>query len=257
MLAAAVAPTIQTVCHAEVFHPTLTHLRSLFESLPDLTRSSLADWPETSRVSSLSAACCSAAASQSTTRAIKQPISGADLGSKSIPFVQPGCTLMFLPGQACTPRPSPSVKGCCTPGHTCAKNPKSNTGRSCRPVAKHQLQYSFEQQVKGSCRLRVDVGGQCGGAGFECFKLQTCDQFGPWVQACCPNGYSCQPKGADFRLWTCQVNMQDQAPGETQHQQYKQRQQRQQLSTCQHMANSCLKLDSVGVTMMPGTLHCT
>jgi hypothetical protein len=183
--------------------------------IPDqaLTDSHVKRSPEASCVSSLSAACCAAAASQSETRAIKQPISGAALGSKSLPCVQPGCTLMFLPGQACSPRPSPSVKGCCTPGHNCAKDTRSNTGRRCRPVSKNALQYSFEQQIKGGCRLRVDVGGQCGGAGFECYKLQTCEQFGPWVQSCCPNGYSCQPKGSDFRLWTCQVNVQHQAPG--------------------------------------------
>jgi hypothetical protein len=62
--------------------------------------------------------------------------------------------------------------------------------------------------------MYVDVGGQCGGAGFDCYKYNTCDQFGPWARWCCPNGYSCQPVGQDFRLWTCQVNVQDSEPGE-------------------------------------------
>lgn len=122
---------------------------------------------------------------------------------------------MFLPGQSCMPQPSPFVKGCCTPGHTCATDNSSATGRSCKPVAKNDLQYTFDQQAKGGCSTYVDVGGQCGGAGFDCYTYNTCDQFGPWSKWCCPNGYSCQPKGQDFRLWTCQVNVQDAAPGES------------------------------------------
>lgn len=121
---------------------------------------------------------------------------------------------MYLPGQACVERPSPFVKGCCTPGYACAANSDARSGRSCQPVPQSDLQYSFEQQAKGGCAVLVDAGKQCGGAGFECYKYNTCNQFGPWGQWCCPNGYSCQPAGQDYRLWTCQVNVQDAAPGE-------------------------------------------
>lgn len=121
---------------------------------------------------------------------------------------------MYLPGQACVERPSPFVKGCCTPGYACVANSAARSGRSCQPVPQSDLQYSFEQQAKGGCAVLVDAGKQCGGAGFECYKYNTCNQFGPWGQWCCPNGYSCQPAGQDFRLWTCQVNVQDAAPGE-------------------------------------------
>jgi hypothetical protein len=135
------------------------------------------------------------------------------LGSKSIPYVQPGCTVMFMPEQWCRTRPSPSVRGCCTPGYACVRDSSSVTGRSCQPAPQKQLQYSYDRQAKGGCSMFLDVGSQCGGTGFECFKLGTCDQFGPWARACCPNGYSCQPSGQDFRLWLCQVNVQDQPAG--------------------------------------------
>lgn len=164
--------------------------------------------------------CCSslllAGASQNQHQAAAPDLSNVSqkpLGSKTIPYVQPGCTVMYLPGQWCVPRPSPSVKGCCTPGHICAQDSTALTGRSCKPAPKTDLQYSFEQQAKGGCSMYVDVGGQCGGAGFDCYKYNTCDQFGPWARWCCPNGYSCQPVGQDFRLWTCQVNVQDSEPG--------------------------------------------
>lgn len=141
----------------------------------------------------------------------------SNLGSKTVPYVQPGCNVMFLPGQWCLQRPSPFVRGCCTPGHTCTQHSQSLTGFSCQPVPKQQLLYSYEQQAKGSCRLNVDVGGQCGGAGGECYSYKVCDQFGPWAGFCCPNGYTCQPVGRDFRVWTCQVDIQDQPPGEPYH----------------------------------------
>lgn len=133
------------------------------------------------------------------------------LGSKTIPFVQPGCNVMYRPGSWCLPVPSPTVKGCCTPGHSCQRDRGSVTGHTCRPVPAQLLSYSYEQQ-RGQCSSQVEVGGQCGGAGFDCTKHNTCDQFGPWVGFCCPNGYSCQPYSRMYRKWTCQVDVQDQPP---------------------------------------------
>jgi hypothetical protein len=169
--------------------------------------------------------CCSAAtaARQAQDQAVNAPdqantsIRQTQLGAKTLPTVQPGCTVMFLPGQWCLLHPSPFVKGCCTPGHACTEDTSSITGRTCRPVDKPDLLYTFDQAAKGGCDLYVDVGGQCGGAGFECYKYNRCDQFGPWTRACCPNGYSCQPAGQDFRLWRCRVDVQDAAPGEPGH----------------------------------------
>lgn len=166
---------------------------------------------------------CRAAALESHNQAVgaanqAQSVSGVSqtpLGSKSLPYVQPGCNVMFLPGQWCLTRPSPYVKGCCTPGHDCAADSASITGRSCKPAPRSELLYTFDQAAKGGCDMFVNPGGQCGGAGFECYKYNRCDQFGPWTRVCCPNGYSCQPAGQDFRLWSCRVNVQDAAPGET------------------------------------------
>lgn len=134
------------------------------------------------------------------------------LGSKTLPFIQPGCNMMFMPDRWCLPLPSPFVKGCCTPGYSCTKDWDSLTGFSCQPVEKQQLSYSYEQS-KGVCTSLVDIGDQCGGAGFDCYKYNTCDQFGPWLGFCCPNGYTCQPYSKLFRKWTCQVDVQDQPPG--------------------------------------------
>jgi hypothetical protein len=74
--------------------------------------------------------------------------------------------------------------------------------------------YSYEEETKGNCSYKLDVGAQCGGAGFNCYQHDTCDQFGPWKGFCCPNGHSCQPYAGMFRKWTCQVDVQDQPPGE-------------------------------------------
>lgn len=134
------------------------------------------------------------------------------LGSKTLPFVQPGCNMMFMPHRWCLPVPSPFVKGCCTPGHSCMRDFKSLTGFTCQPVEKEQLSYSYEES-KGTCKSLVEISAQCGGAGFDCYKHNTCDQFGPWLGFCCPNGYTCQPFGDQFRKWTCQVDVQDQPPG--------------------------------------------
>jgi hypothetical protein len=135
-------------------------------------------------------------------------------GSKTIPFVQPGCNIMFRPNEWCLPVPSPFVKGCCTPGYACSGDTGSITGYSCQTVNKEQLVYTYEEGVKGSCSYKLDVGAQCGGSGFNCYQHNTCDQFGPWRGFCCPNGYSCQPYSNLFRKWTCQVDVQDQPPGE-------------------------------------------
>lgn len=134
------------------------------------------------------------------------------LGSKTLPFIQPGCHMMFLPDRWCLPVPSQFVKGCCTPGYSCNRDYGSITGYSCQPVQKQQLSYSFDQS-KGVCNQLVDINHQCGGAGFDCYKYATCDQFGPWLGFCCPNGYTCQPTNRQFRRWTCQVDVQDQPPG--------------------------------------------
>jgi hypothetical protein len=128
--------------------------------------------------------------------------------------VQPGCTVMFQPNSWCLPIPSPFVVGCCTPGHSCIKNFYSLTGFTCRAVSQQMLDYSYEQK-RGNCSNLVPVGEQCGGAGFDCYKHNTCDQFGPWVGFCCPNGFSCQPATKKFRKWTCQVDVQDQPPGKS------------------------------------------
>ncbi|KAF8070911.1 hypothetical protein HT031_000992 [Scenedesmus sp. PABB004] len=133
-------------------------------------------------------------------------------GSKTLPFVQPGCHMMFRPGAWCLPVPSPFVKGCCTPGHTCVDDAASITGHTCVPVEAGELEYSYDEAKTGNCSARVPVGGQCGGAGFDCYKHGTCDQFGPWRGFCCPNGYSCQPYSNTFRKWLCQVDVQDQPP---------------------------------------------
>lgn len=124
---------------------------------------------------------------------------------------------MYRPYEPCVQQPAPSVRGCCTPGFRCTKDPSASaTGqRSCQPVPKGQLSYSYDAKAKGGCSLYVGAGGQCGGAGFACYQLDACNQWGPWLGACCPNGYSCQPAGQDFRLWTCQVNLQDQPPVDT------------------------------------------
>lgn len=134
-------------------------------------------------------------------------------GSKTLPFVQPGCHVMFRPGGWCLPTPSPHVRGCCTPGHVCLSDTSAITGHSCQPMDAKSLSYSFDEARLGNCSARVSVGGQCGGAGFDCYKYGTCDQFGPWQGFCCPNGYSCQPYSTQFRRWQCLVDVQDQAPG--------------------------------------------
>ncbi|WIA11531.1 hypothetical protein OEZ85_011642 [Tetradesmus obliquus] len=145
----------------------------------------------------------------------QQPISTPAFslfGSKTIPYVQPGCNIMFKPNAWCLPVPSPFVKGCCTPGYACSGDTGSITGYSCKSVNKEELVYSYEEESKGNCSYKLDVGAQCGGAGFDCYQHDTCDQFGPWRGFCCPNGHSCQPYSNLFRKWTCQVNVQDQPP---------------------------------------------
>jgi hypothetical protein len=174
-----------------------------------------------------------------------------------VPHTQPGCSIMWSPGEACYKRSGQRVRGCCTPSHACVKDGASPTGHSCQPVQQpQQLEYTYEQAATaGGCSMRVGVGGQCGGTGGSCqrcvcasqglatqcraprstpqhvpdvlpptrapvalhlhCRYSTCSQLGQWLGFCCPNGFSCTPSATGpqrFRLWTCQLNVQDRPP---------------------------------------------
>ena len=128
--------------------------------------------------------------------------------------MQAGCDVMFSPGAWCFPRPAPFVKSCCTPGFECRRDRASLFGHSCQPVKAAALNYTFEGALGGGCdAAKVEPGGQCGGGGGQCARHGTCDTAGPWLGFCCPDGFTCQPRGGrDFRVWQCAADASDQPP---------------------------------------------
>lgn len=121
---------------------------------------------------------------------------------------------MFGPGAWCFPSPAPFVTSCCTPGFECRPAASLPPFKySCQPVAAAALNYSFEAAY-GRCDNRVVPGGQCGGGGGDCARVRQCGRTGPWLGACCPNGFTCQPgEAGEFgRVWTCQADVTDQLP---------------------------------------------
>ncbi|KAI8471777.1 MAG: glycoside hydrolase superfamily [Monoraphidium minutum] len=125
--------------------------------------------------------------------------------------LQPGCNIMFSPGAWCFPKPAPFVQSCCTPGFECLADSSSLFGHSCQQLPTSQLSYSFGSTY-GRCDNKVAPGGQCGGGGGACKQYGTCGNTGPWVNFCCPDGFSCQPNTQNYgRVWSCQPDVTHQA----------------------------------------------
>lgn len=51
-----------------------------------------------------------------------------------------------------------------------------------------------------------------GGGGGACKQHGQCGNTGPWVTFCCPDGFTCQPAGQSYRIWSCKADITDQAP---------------------------------------------
>ncbi|KAI8465992.1 MAG: hypothetical protein J3K34DRAFT_435184 [Monoraphidium minutum] len=124
-----------------------------------------------------------------------------------VPYVQPGCDVMFNPGAWCFPDPAPFVQSCCTPGFACLKDAKSMFGHSCQQLPAAAMNYTFSDA--GECGSKVAPGGQCGGGGGECKKWNMCANTGPWNSFCCPDGFTCQPESQNFRTWSCRADVSD------------------------------------------------
>ncbi|KIZ04477.1 hypothetical protein MNEG_3478 [Monoraphidium neglectum] len=152
--------------------------------------------------------------------------------------------MMFKPGAWCFPDPAPFVQSCCTLGFACLKDTGSLFGHSCQQLQDSKLNYTFASSY-GECKNKVAPGDQCGarraarggvaagasggawyrrggggrapqrlpagvvgcGGGGQCIKWNTCANTGPWVNFCCPDGFSCQPGSQDYRVWTCSADV--------------------------------------------------
>jgi len=63
-------------------------------------------------------------------------------GRQPSAYVQPGCTVMFLPGQPCISELAPGARGCCVPSHRCDGDGAGGAG-VCQPVPAGALTYDF------------------------------------------------------------------------------------------------------------------
>lgn len=62
------------------------------------------------------------------------------------------------------------------------------------------------------CSHQHSPTAHTGGGGGACQQADQCSTTGPWLNFCCPDGFSCQPSGQNYRVWTCQTDVTDRAP---------------------------------------------
>ncbi|KAI8470545.1 MAG: glycoside hydrolase superfamily [Monoraphidium minutum] len=114
-------------------------------------------------------------------------VAQAQGSSRLAPFLLPGCSIMFEPGAACNPKPTPVDVGCCPVGFACAAGGEGGERPRCleKPAAR-QTFAAGAVALGGACGRRVLPGNSCGGAD------------GPEEGACCPDGFKCLPAAPGF-----------------------------------------------------------